>query len=255
MTFVATDVSNNAKVSGSFLAGLTGKNLSTTVGLSATIQDKEMATLRDTLTRKQIDAVRIVLAGDVVIQASVSDKDGGKLMEKFGCFYSFLDEKRIDLTAPDPPPVAPSDPSISGKYARRNSASDYIELGPDGTFSLQLNGIAYHGNYKFEAGTLTTQTSHGPTSTAHVTGKTLTFSDGNVYEKLAEPEKAAATAQLTVDQIIQMVAAKLPDEVIISTIRKSSSKVDVTPEGLIKLKNAGASDAVLRAMMQQESGQ
>jgi hypothetical protein len=250
MTFVSTDVSNNAKVSGSFLAGLSGKNLYTTVVLSATIQDKEMATLRDTLTRKQIDAVRIILAGDVVIQASVSDKDGARLMEKFGCFYRWLDEKGIDLTAPDPPPVAPSDPSISGKYARKNSANDYIELRPDGSFSLQFNGTGYGGNYMVQGNTLTTQVSHGPRSTAQVSGNTLTFSDGNVYEKQAEAQKPAVAAQLTIDQIIQMAAAKIPDDVIIASIKKSGSKFDLTPDALIKLKTAGVSDAVLRAMMQ-----
>ena len=250
MTFVSTEVSNNAKVSGSFLAGFSGKNLYTIVVLSATIQDKEMAALRDAFTRKQVDAVRIVLAGDIVIQASVSDKDGARLMEKFGCFYQWLDEKGIDLTAPDPPPVAPSDPSISGKYARKNNANDYIELKPDGTFSLQIKGTGYGGNYKVQGDTLTTQVSHGPAGTAHVSGNTLTFSDGNGYERQSEAQKPTAAAQLTIDQIIQMVAAKLPDDVIIATIRKSGSKFDLTPDALIKLKTAGVSDAVLRAMMQ-----
>jgi hypothetical protein len=92
--------------------------------------------------------------------------------------------------------------------------------------------------------------SHGPASKAHVTGNTLTFSDGNVCEKQTEPQKAAATAQLTIDQIIQMVNAKLPDDVIIATIRKWDSKFDFTPDALINLKSAGVSDAVLRAMMQ-----
>jgi hypothetical protein len=202
------------------------------------------------LTRRQIDAVRIILAGDVVIQASVSDKDGMKLMEKFGCFYQSLDKKGIDLSAPDPPPVAPSDASITGKYTRKNKASDFIELKPDGRFSLQYDGSTYEGNYKVQADSLTTQVSHGPATTAHVKGDSLSFSDGNVYEKQAEPQKVAATAQLTIDQIIQMVAAKLPDDVIIATIRKSGSKFDLTPDALIKLKTAGVSDAVLRAMIQ-----
>ncbi|HEY6802924.1 MAG TPA: hypothetical protein VI306_05025 [Pyrinomonadaceae bacterium] len=255
LTFVSTAVSNDAHVSGSFLAGFTGKNLYTKVVLSAVIQDKDMATLRDNLTRNQIDAVRIVVAGDAVIQASVSDKDGVKLMEKFGCFYQALDKKGIDLTAPDPPPVAPSDPSISGRYIRRNKASDYIVLKPDGTFSLEFNGAGYGGNYKVQGDTLSTQVSHGSASTARVNGNTLMFSDGNVYERQAEgqkaePQKATAAAQLTIDQIIQMVAAKLPDDVIIATIRKSGSTFDLTPDALIKLKTAGVSDAVLRAMMQ-----
>ena len=80
---------------------------------------------------------------------------------------------------------------------------------------------------------------------AKISGNTVTFSsDGNVYEKQSEPQKTAT--QLTIDQILQMVAAKLPDDVIITTIRKSGSKFDLTPDALVKLKTAGVSDAVLR---------
>jgi len=251
LTFVATSVSNNAHVSGSFLAGLTGKNLYTVVELSADLQDKDMATLKDALTRRQVDAVRIMLAGDNVIGANVSDKDGLSLMGKFECFYQWLDKKGIDLTAPDPPAVPPSDLSLAGKYIRKNKASDYIELKPDGTFSLQFDGFSLGGNYKIQADTLSTQVSHGPASTARISGNILTFSDGNVYERQqSETQKTATTPQLTLEQVIQMVTAKLPDDVIISTIRKSGSKFNVTPEALIKLKAAGASDAVLRAMME-----
>ena len=45
-----------------------------------------------------------------------------------------------------------------------------------------------------------------------------------------------------------MVTAKLPDDIIITTIRNSNSRFDLTPETLIKLKTAGVSDAVIRAM-------
>jgi hypothetical protein len=45
-----------------------------------------------------------------------------------------------------------------------------------------------------------------------------------------------------------MATAKLPDDVIIATIRNSRSKFDLTPEALIKLKTAGVSDAVIRVM-------
>ena len=248
LTFVAANVSNNAKVSGSFMAGLTGKNLYTTIHLIADVQDKELATLRDALTRKQIDAVRIVLAGNLGIDKSVDDKAGKKMMEKFLCFYQSLDGKGIDLSAAGPPPVPPSDVSISGKYIRRDMSSDYIELKPDGTFSLQMNGKGYGGNYNVQADTITVHLSNRLASTARVRGNTVTFTDGNVYEKQAETQKTAT--QLTIDQIIQMVTAKLPDDVIIMTIQKSASKFDLTPDTLIKLKTAGVSDAVLRAMMQ-----
>lgn len=56
------------------------------------------------------------------------------------------------------------------------------------------------------------------------------------------------TAPVTIDQIIQMVTAKLSDDIIITTIRKSGSQFDLTPDTLIKLKSAGVSDDVIRAM-------
>ena len=169
LEFVASDVLNDAKVSGSFMAGLTGKNLQTDFQLWALVPDNDLARLRDTLTHGQIDALRISLTeGGAPIERSLSDKDGKKIMEKFGCFYQSLDKKGIDLSAVSSPP------------------------------------------------------------------------------KQADPQKAATP--LTIDQIMQMVAAKLPDDIIITTVQNSGSKFDLAPEGLIKLKTAGVSDAVIRAM-------
>jgi cobalamin biosynthesis Co2+ chelatase CbiK len=45
-----------------------------------------------------------------------------------------------------------------------------------------------------------------------------------------------------------MVEAKLPDSVIIAKIRNSKSKFDTSTDGLIKLKQAGVSDAVIQVM-------
>jgi len=55
-------------------------------------------------------------------------------------------------------------------------------------------------------------------------------------------------AQVTIDQIIQMMEAKLPDDVIATKIRQSGSTFDT--DALIKAKKAGASDEVIRAMTQ-----
>lgn len=250
LKFVATDVQNEAKVSGSFLAGFSGKNLYTRVVLGAYIQNKDLVALREALTRKQIDAVRISLAGDVVIQASVSDKDGMKLMEKFGCFYQHLDKNGIDLSAVETQPTRTGDASIPGKYIRKDKTSDYIDLKSDGTFSLQQDGKGYLGNFNVLADTITIQVSNAKASSLRISGNTLVESDGTVWEKQTEPQKAAMVTQLTNEQIIQMVEAKLPDDIIITTIQKSGSKFNLTPEALIKLKTAGVSDAVIRAMTQ-----
>ena len=57
-----------------------------------------------------------------------------------------------------------------------------------------------------------------------------------------------AAVPLTLDQVIQMSTAKLPDDLIIAAIQNAGAKFDLTPETMLKLKGAGVSDAVIRAL-------
>lgn len=74
-------------------------------------------------------------------------------------------------------------------------------------------------------------------------------------EQTSKPRAAAKdpvskkSSELTIGQVIQLVEAKLPDAVILSTIRKQEKPVAHTPEDLITLRKAGASDAILLALM------
>jgi len=169
LTFVATEVSNKAEKSG-FLTSM----LQMSAVWAAEVSDASMATARDTLTTKQVDAIRVSPASGDHFEQAVSDETGKALMEKFGCFYQALDKRGIDLSAA----VTRVPPAVASNASK--------------------------------------------------------------------PAKAATP--LTIDQIIQMVAAKLADDIIITTIQNSNSKFDLTPETLIKLKGAGVSDAVIRAM-------
>jgi hypothetical protein len=260
--FVVTEVGNNAKVQ----QGLFAAKGITTVVLSAVVDDKELATLRDALTTRPIDAIRMVLAGDVRIEQSVNDKNGRKMMEKFSCFYQSLDKRGIVLSPassqnPSGQPAAAGDTSMpprdyaasaTGKYVSKNNSRDFLELNPDGMFSLSHDGKSIGGSYNVQGDKLNLtiqQNNKSLTISLRFVNDTLIDPDGVVWEKQAGPQKSAPT-QLTIDQIIQMAGAKLPDDVIIATIRKSGSKFDLTPDALIRLKNAGVSDAVLRAMMQ-----
>src|ERR1035437_613144 len=125
------------------------------------------------------------------------------------------------------------------KYVRKGKSSDFIELGSDGMFVLLQAGKSLGGNYKIQGETLTLMS-------PRLRGHTITEDEGTLGEKPAETQNTAS--QLTIDQIIQMVTAKLPDDIIITSIRNSSSKFNLAPEALIKLKTAGVSDAVIRAM-------
>ena len=57
---------------------------------------------------------------------------------------------------------------------------------------------------------------------------------------------------LTNDKIARMASVKMGDAVILNAIKTSPSSFDTRPDALIKLKQAGVSDAVLQAM--QEAG-
>jgi hypothetical protein len=253
VAFVVTEVGNEAKVQ----QGLFSAKGVTTVILSAVVQDNELATLRDALTSRQINAFRVVLSGDVRIEKSVDDKNGKKLREKFSCFYQSLDKRGVDLSTVAVPlsqpvrPTSPSGGSVPGKYVSKGKSSDFLDLSPDGVFSLGHDGKSFGGSYNVQGDTLnlTFQQNRSQTVKFRFIGDTIMDPDGIIWEKQADPQKSAA-AQLTIDQIIQMVAAKLPDDIIITTIQKSGSKFDLTPDNLIKLKAAGVSDAVLRAMVQ-----
>jgi len=54
---------------------------------------------------------------------------------------------------------------------------------------------------------------------------------------------------LTNDDVIKLVKEKLPDSVILAKIKSSACDFDTSTDGLIKLKRAGISDAVLQAIV------
>ncbi len=173
VTLVVTEVINQAKVVSGIFAG----KLTMTCGWAAQISDKEMGSMREVLTTKQIDAYSISSSSGEINQA-VDDNAGQSLLEKFRCFYSTMDATGVKFT----------------------SSSEEV---PSLTNS----------------------------------------SKQDVAQK-------TTAAPVTVDQVIQMVTAKLSDDIIITTIHKSGSLYDLTPDTLIKLKSAGVSDAVIRAMTQ-----
>lgn len=258
LALVVTEVGNAANVR----QGLLGAKGVTTVILSATVTDRDLARLRTQLTTEPIDAVRIRLAGDMQIDKSVGSGDGRKMMEKFRCFYLYLDKKGIDLTAtvdshPIDLPASTVDlATVAGQYVNRENPADYFQLGTDGMSFSALSGTL---KYSVQGELLSFLAPEGKAfqlkngSLARIiqgrlTGTTYVSSEGATYERVANPPPAAAT-QLTVDQIVKMVEAKIPDDVIVASITKSGRRYDLTPEDWIRLKAAGASDAVLRAIV------
>jgi len=63
------------------------------------------------------------------------------------------------------------------------------------------------------------------------------------------PSAPAAPAGLTVDGVISLVGAGISDDLIIAKIQKSGQTFDLGTDEMVRLKKAGASDAVMKAMM------
>jgi hypothetical protein len=62
-------------------------------------------------------------------------------------------------------------------------------------------------------------------------------------------QQPSASGAMTNDQVVQLVGAHVSDEVIIGAIRTASSRAfDLSVSGLLSLKKAGVSDAVIGAM-------
>lgn len=85
LKFITDEVSNTSDVYGSI-----GVN---TYTLYSYIKDESLNALKDSLTAKPIDAVRILLEDGITIDQSVKEKEGNKMKQKSNCFFSFLEEK------------------------------------------------------------------------------------------------------------------------------------------------------------------
>jgi len=78
---------------------------------------------------------------------------------------------------------------------------------------------------------------------------------GQVWSKEAPAASvpAAPSEVLTNEDIIRMVEAKLGDSVILAKIQGSTVEFNTSIDGLIVLKQAGVSDAVIQAMTEAGS--
>lgn len=70
-----------------------------------------------------------------------------------------------------------------------------------------------------------------------------------------QPQRPAQTQSvLTNRDVIRLAQAKVSEEVILTKIKSSPNKFDLSTDGIVQLKTAGVSDAVLKAMMDASSG-
>ena len=63
------------------------------------------------------------------------------------------------------------------------------------------------------------------------------------------PAGTARAPSLTVDEVISLISAGISGDLIIAKIRTSGQTFDLSTDDMVRLKKAGASDAVMKAMM------
>lgn len=184
MSFVSNNAANHSNMAG------------VTVVLAADIHNKDLLKFRESLTGKRIDAIRVELSGGT-IERTVNEKNGEKMRAKFACFYQYLDDNKISLTADDEPqpasqPAKPETVPAAGSGAPAQAA----------------------------------------------------------------PEPAAPGApKMTNSDVIDLVKAGLSEQVVFNSIRQAAAKdFDLSAAGLIALKKAGVSDAII-VVMQEKSQQ
>lgn len=174
----------------------------TTVVLSSVLSDEVLARMREALTTRQIDAIRVLLVGDVRVEYSLNEKTSKKVMAKFLCYFEAMDKRGLGRPASQvqaaAQPAPPNDPArmaaVQGRYARKGMPSDFIELNADGTSGLRQDGHSVRGNYTVQGDTIsfTSPDMPGLTSRGHLTGESIKDDEGIIWEKMTEAQRAAA---------------------------------------------------------------
>ena len=171
-----------------------------------------------------------------------------------------------NTASPKADPVSPGGNAASarvGKYVRKDKSSDsYFELAADGKFHLFQAGKHYYGNYSIQGDVIAVQARNIRGNGEHFVGTTIVEADGTVWVKETVQSETQSTAinqpsqgpskMMTNDDVIQLVTAGLSEQVVTTSIRQAPARnFDLTPTGLIALKKAGVSDAVILAMQER----
>ena len=86
--------------------------------LATQLTDAALASMREALTTKSIDAIRVLLSGGARVEYSLSKKTSKKLMNKFACFFQTMDKRGLLI------PLS----SEQGETAHANATESYEDL-------------------------------------------------------------------------------------------------------------------------------
>ena len=164
----------------------------------------------------------------------------------------FITQVMDDVTNPAAAASIISQARIAESFLLKGSTTDVLDLREDQTFHLSERGRQRSGTYELAGESLTLIIGPARFAAGRVAGDTLTDTEGQLWIRkgvvptLAGPDSGGEIV-LNAD-IVKLVEAKLQDGIIISKIKGSACRFDLTTGALIKLKGANVSDAVIQAM-------
>lgn len=130
VTFVTTKAGNGAQ------AGTFSGKLNMSASWEAEVSDDVLAAYRDALTTQQIDAIRITAASGQ-IDRGVPEKNGQRLLQKFGCFFRSLEGAGVTLAGGSQAPE--TGPANRGSASTGASSTSPLEAAVRSTANCRSN--------------------------------------------------------------------------------------------------------------------
>lgn len=145
---------------------------------------------------------------------------------------------------------APTDKiALAKAYHNMGVALTYSGKLDEGLAALRQANMLWPGNISEEAMTATQKLITSREEQARASAQ-----EARASSAVAAEEKKAAAGVMSNDDVISMVNAKLSDRIIIGKIAKARCRFDTSPKELVRLKRAGASDAVVVAVTEASCG-
>ena len=202
--------------------------------------------------KRESDSTTTVMVLRKVVQKEMLGDRKIKTQKSNGKVERYILTRISDVLAgrDDATGKAPTSGGPAGNYVSSRSASDFILLKQDGTCFAQQAGFSRPCRYEINGSEILLTYQGGVQDRMSIEAGTLKDPAGTLWQKpgSAPPSGGAPALTLTNDDISKMAAARLPDGVMVSRIKESPCRFDLTPDALIKLKAAGVSDTVLEAM-------
>lgn len=201
-----------------------------------------------------------VIVARKVVQKEFTGKREWKTQLSNGKIENYLltqieDELNKPSLAQEGDEVGEKSFSVPGKYFKKGSKINFIELKSDGTFETLDSGVKYIGSYGVAGNEITCmiKDGNGLGFKLELNENIAVDTDGTNWIKADIVQKKGTSEILTNEDIIKMVKAKLSNKLIIAKIHKANCDFDTNIDVLIELKKSGVNDEIIQVMTEVDS--